>query len=127
MPRTGRATSVIFPAPAGAERLVARSNKNSRPDGALPFPYQMRALPEVKSLVNLMTEQEVSKRLNVSVASLRRWRLTKRGPAFLKVGSLVRYQPEDLEAWLASLPTGGTARHEQLPSGQAIRLGDSRK
>jgi hypothetical protein len=73
-------------------------------------------------MVNLMTESEVSKRLNVSVASLRRWRLLKRGPAFLKVGSLVRYQPEDLDAWLASLPTGGgIARHEQLPSGQSIR------
>ena len=47
-------------------------------------------------MVNLMTEQDVSKRLNVSVASLRRWRLTKRGPAFLKVGSLVRYSPEEL-------------------------------
>jgi hypothetical protein len=64
-------------------------------------------------MVNLMTENEVSKRLNVSVASLRRWRLLKRGPAFLKVGSLVRYQPEELEAWLASLPTGGSARHER--------------
>ncbi len=57
---------------------------------------------------SLMTEDEVSKRLNVSVASLRRWRLQNRGPAFLKVGALVRYRPEDLEAWLAALPTGGT-------------------
>jgi len=39
----------------------------------------------------------------------------KRGPAFLKVGSLVRYQPEDLEAWLATLPTGGSASHKQVP------------
>lgn len=57
---------------------------------------------------SLMTEDEVSKRLNVSVASLRRWRLQDRGPAFLKVSALVRYRPEDLEAWLAALPTGGT-------------------
>ncbi len=79
-------------------------------------------------MVSLMTENEVSKRLNLSVASLRRWRLTKRGPAFLKVGALVRYQPEDLEAWLASLPTGGgTARHGQLPSGPSIRRADSSK
>jgi excisionase family DNA binding protein len=70
---------------------------------------------------NLMTEDEVSKRLNVSVASLRRWRLLKRGPQFLKVGSLVRYQPADVDAWLGSLPTGGTARHEQLSSVQSIR------
>jgi excisionase family DNA binding protein len=57
---------------------------------------------------SLMTEDEVSKRLNVSVASLRRWRLQGRGPVFLKVGALVRYRPEDLEAWLSALPTGGT-------------------
>jgi excisionase family DNA binding protein len=67
-------------------------------------------------MVSLMTEQEVSKRLNVSLASLRRWRLMSRGPAFLKVGSLVRYSPEELEAWLASLPTGGTAIHKQPAS-----------
>jgi hypothetical protein len=72
-------------------------------------------------MVNLMTENEVSRRLNVSLASLRRWRLTKRGPAFVKVGSLVRYQPEDLEAWLDSLPTGGTARHERLLSELSAR------
>jgi hypothetical protein len=65
-------------------------------------------------MVNLMTENEVSKRLNVSIASLRRWRLLRRGPVFLKVGSLVRYQPEDLEAWLAALPTGGSPNHKQV-------------
>jgi DNA-binding transcriptional regulator YiaG len=31
-------------------------------------------------MLDLMTEDDVSKRLNVSVASLRRWRLQKRGP-----------------------------------------------
>jgi Helix-turn-helix domain len=78
-------------------------------------------------MVNLMTEHEVSKRLNVSVASLRRWRLLRRGPAFLKVGSLVRYPPEDLEAWLASLPTGGNARPERLPSARSGRGVESDK
>jgi len=79
-------------------------------------------------MVNLMTEQEVSKRLSVSVASLRRWRLLSRGPAFLKVGSLVRYPAEDLEAWLGSLPTGGgTAKHEQSSSRESIREDDTRK
>jgi excisionase family DNA binding protein len=56
---------------------------------------------------SFLTEQEVSKRLNVSVATLRRWRLEKRGPMFVKVGSLVRYRPEDLDSWVAALPTGG--------------------
>ncbi len=56
---------------------------------------------------SFLNEQEVSKRLNVSVATLRRWRLEKRGPMFIKVGSLVRYRPEDLDSWVAALPTGG--------------------
>ena len=57
---------------------------------------------------SFLTEQEVSERLNVSVATLRRWRLEKRGPMFVKVGSLVRYRPEDLDTWVSALPTGGT-------------------
>jgi len=55
----------------------------------------------------LLNETEVAKKLRVSLACLRRWRLEKRGPVFLKIGPLVRYQAEDLDAWLRSLPTGG--------------------
>ena len=58
---------------------------------------------------NFMTEKEVAGHLNVSLASLRRWRLEGRGPRFVKVGALVRYRPEDLEQWMAALPTGGAA------------------
>jgi excisionase family DNA binding protein len=57
---------------------------------------------------NLVTETEVAKRLNVSLAWVRRWRLERRGPAFMKVGALVRYRPGDLDAWLSELPTGGS-------------------
>ena len=39
----------------------------------------------------LLTESEVAGRLRVSLACLRRWRLERRGPRFLKVGSFVRY------------------------------------
>jgi predicted DNA-binding transcriptional regulator AlpA len=58
-------------------------------------------------LNELYTETDVAKYLRVSLACLRRWRLEKRGPKFMKVGSLVRYRPEDIPAWLNSLPTGG--------------------
>ena len=60
-----------------------------------------------RNMNTLLTEEEVAKRLHVSLASIRRWRLERRGPQFIKVGSLVRYRPENLESWLASLPTGG--------------------
>jgi excisionase family DNA binding protein len=58
-----------------------------------------------------MREIEVAKRLNVSLASVRRWRLERRGPAFVKVGALVRYRPEDLDTWLSELPTGGSKQN----------------
>ena len=57
----------------------------------------------------LLTETEVSRVLRVSLATLRKWRVDKRGPRFIKIGPLVRYQLEDLRDWLSSLPTGGIA------------------
>ncbi|MBS1829164.1 MAG: helix-turn-helix domain-containing protein [Acidobacteria bacterium] len=55
----------------------------------------------------LLTENDVADLLKVSLACLRRWRLECRGPVFIKVGSLVRYPAEELEAWLRTLPRKG--------------------
>ena len=63
-------------------------------------------------MFTLLTEEEVARQLRVSLASLRRWRLERRGPQFIKVGSLVRYRLDEIEAWLAALPTGGAGRAE---------------
>ena len=72
-------------------------------------------------MLKLMTEDEVSKALNISVGALRRWRLERRGPAFIKVGSLVRYRPEDLELWLTTLPTGGESARKTAPNLRAVK------
>jgi len=69
------------------------------------------------SMLKLMTEEDVSKTLNVSIAALRRWRLEQRGPLFIKVGSLVRYRPEDLESWLSILPKGGDSHCQKRRTG----------
>jgi excisionase family DNA binding protein len=60
-----------------------------------------------------LTEKEVANQTKVSLASLRRWRLLQIGPRFVKVGSLVRYRPEDLEQWLETLPAGGTVPRQR--------------
>ena len=62
---------------------------------------------------NFLTEKEVALQINVSLASLRRWRLLQQGPRFIKIGALVRYRPEDLEHWMEALPAGGTAPHRR--------------
>jgi hypothetical protein len=62
-----------------------------------------------------VSKTDVSKQLRVSLACLRRWRLERRGPMFVKMGQLVRYRPEDLESWLKTLPTGGLVPDRRQP------------
>jgi predicted DNA-binding transcriptional regulator AlpA len=69
----------------------------------------------------LLNEHEVARVTGLSVASIRRWRLLQHGPKFLKLGSAVRYKPEDLAMWLASRPSGGWNR-ESEPQGQRGKL-----
>jgi predicted DNA-binding transcriptional regulator AlpA len=56
---------------------------------------------------SLLTEQNTALQLGVSVPALRKWRYQGRGPKFFKLGSLVRYRPEDIDQWLLSRPQGG--------------------
>jgi predicted DNA-binding transcriptional regulator AlpA len=56
---------------------------------------------------SLLTEQALAKHIQVSLAALRRWRIEGRGPKYLKLGALVRYRPEDVARWLASVPAKG--------------------
>jgi predicted DNA-binding transcriptional regulator AlpA len=51
----------------------------------------------------LITEKEVSVWLRVSIATLRRWRMLKRGPSFRRLGGhhgAVRYATEDVERYI---------------------------
>ena len=61
----------------------------------------------------LLTETEVAKQLRVSLAALRKWRVLRRGPQFLKIGSLVRYRQVDINLWLESVPVGGGFQDRQ--------------
>ncbi len=61
-------------------------------------------------LDELLTEYDIARITGMSVASVRRWRLLRQGPKYLKIGSAVRYRSEDIAAWLASRPTGGEER-----------------
>jgi len=40
---------------------------------------------------DLLNEIEVSKILGLSISTLRKWRMDKVGPKFIKIGRLVRY------------------------------------
>jgi hypothetical protein len=62
------------------------------------------------NLDTLIDERKTAKALCCTVSTLRKWRLLERGPAYCKVGRLVRYAEGDLQEFLAAnrvQPTGG--------------------
>ena len=63
------------------------------------------------SLEPLFNERDVARVTGLSLASVRRWRLFRNGPRYLKIGVSVRYKPEDIAAWLDSRASGGETSH----------------
>jgi predicted DNA-binding transcriptional regulator AlpA len=61
----------------------------------------------------LLTEKQAAERLSLSLATLRRRRMERRPPGFVKIGASVRYRPEDVEAFIeASVVKGGGKNQE---------------
>jgi predicted DNA-binding transcriptional regulator AlpA len=63
----------------------------------------------------LLNEHDVARITGMSVATVRRWRLFREGPRYIKVsGSAVRYRPEDLKAYLDGRPSGGGEQQTKI-------------
>jgi predicted DNA-binding transcriptional regulator AlpA len=58
--------------------------------------------PFFPKLPEMLNDMQVAEFLNMSVATVRRWRLFRKGPKYVKIGSAGRYKREDVEAWLDS-------------------------
>jgi hypothetical protein len=59
--------------------------------------------------LNVLNEREAAALVGCSVALMRKWRLFDEGPAYCKIGRLVRYRLEDLTVFLDQhrVETGG--------------------
>jgi predicted DNA-binding transcriptional regulator AlpA len=57
----------------------------------------------------LLNERQAADLLNIRVPTLRRWRWAGKGPRFLKLGGAVRYEPSELEDFIASARRASTA------------------
>jgi predicted DNA-binding transcriptional regulator AlpA len=55
--------------------------------------------------MKVLDQKETAKKIGgsrpVSVRTLERWRVAGTGPKFFKLGSLVRYDEDDVNEWLA--------------------------
>jgi predicted DNA-binding transcriptional regulator AlpA len=47
-----------------------------------------------------LSEGELAQLLDKSVATVRRWRKVRQGPAWMKIGKTVAYDPEDVAAYV---------------------------
>jgi len=88
---------------------IAELESQDRKDGPPPDrkPTVEKPAPNPPTAPNqsetgLLNEHEVAAYLKISVASVRRWRLFRKGPKFVKIGAAVRYRRGDMEAWLNS-------------------------
>lgn len=54
------------------------------------------------SVEPLLNERQVAEITGMSVRSLQTWRLRGGGPAYVKLGTAVRYRRGDIDAWLES-------------------------
>lgn len=50
--------------------------------------------------LKLFTPEEAAHLLGVPVQTMARWRVEGRGPVFVKLGFKVRYEPDEIEAWV---------------------------
>lgn len=58
---------------------------------------------------DLLTPEEVGQRLRVANVTLRKWRLTGRGPRFVRCGSRVRYRSDHVECWVDQRTVSSTS------------------
>lgn len=59
--------------------------------------------------MSMLTTAQAADRLGVQPVTLRRWRYTGTGPAYVKVGGRIRYDSEDITAYLAARRTDPAA------------------
>ena len=50
----------------------------------------------------LLTVQDVAELLNISASAIYHWRMAGDGPPAIKINNAVRFDPQQLAAWIAS-------------------------
>jgi excisionase family DNA binding protein len=73
---------------------------------------------EIRSMCEMLSTEQAAEYCGVSPRTLEKHRSRGGGPVFVKLGGLVRYKVEDLDAWIA----GGRRRSTSDPGAPPARL-----
>lgn len=87
----------------------------------------MTAAATATGLPSLMTPLDLSEYLGVPPGTLANWRYQGRGPAFVRVGRLVRYRADDVIEWIEDQMTGANSVSHGMRPTRAVRLGTVRR
>jgi hypothetical protein len=58
--------------------------------------------PSTSLALRHMTQLDLARRWRISPRTLERWRWLRQGPPYLKIGAIVTYRVEDIEAFEAA-------------------------
>lgn len=83
---TGGSDAIVFRCSFSRDPIAVASP--SAPSSAPPSP--------------LLDETQAADRMSISPRTLQAWRARRHGPAFLRIGSRIRYCPQALDAWMAA-------------------------
>jgi predicted DNA-binding transcriptional regulator AlpA len=89
-------------------RISELENEHRQPTRApIPTPAFKPSTPSFVKPTEMLNERQVADYVNMSLGSLRKWRLYRKGPKFVKLGRAIRYRRTDVETWLSSCPGPG--------------------
>jgi predicted DNA-binding transcriptional regulator AlpA len=62
------------------------------------------------AILKLINNAQTAERIGVRPSTLEIWRVQGKGPAFRKIGRLVRYAESDVQGWLAAQTRTSTSQ-----------------
>jgi predicted DNA-binding transcriptional regulator AlpA len=76
----------------------------------------------MNSIETLLTEREAAQRLRLSVATIRRRRLFRQPPEWIKIGASVRYRPEAVQRLIESSTCSRAERPATSRKAHRVRI-----
>lgn len=67
----------------------------------------------------LLNAEQAARLLGCTAAALALWRREDRGPAYIRLGRLIRYRKSDVFAWISSRRVPGEAQGAHIQSADA--------
>lgn len=96
----------VSPFQYGAEEILAATTTLTQGGSASGLPDQEDAAPRKPKRSRLkfplLDEKEVAKILRCSHRTLQGWRLSGKGPPFVKIGRIIRYRRSDVEDFIVA-------------------------